>query len=402
MKHLALSHALPLAAATLLLLASSGCGRDDVKVYHVATNDTVVAPPPAAAPMTPPAGMTMPDSGSHPKIKYSLPDGWKEKPASQMRVASFEISADGKTADVSVIPLGAMSGGDAANVNRWRGQVGLAELPEADVTKPAEKVEIAGQAAELYDVAGTSPGSGDAQRILGAILHSDDASWYFKAIGESGLVEKNKAAFVAFLKSVQFDKTAAFPTPSAMDLSQLPASHPAIGGGAGGGMPASHPKIEGMASLGAPVPPVDPAEKPTWTVPAGWQEGPLAQFLIAKFIIKGTGNAAATVNVSRLNGDGGGLLSNINRWHQQLTTASITGEEMMKLPSLDVAGSKATLVDFTGTNPMTKQPARLVGVVLPLADQTWFYKLMGDPEVVAAQKDALLQFVQSAKYPDVH
>ena len=51
---------------------------------------------------------------------------------------------------------------------------------------------------------------------------------------------------------------------------------------------------------------------------------------------------------------------------------------------------------------MTKQPARLVGVVLPLADQTWFYKLMGDPEVVAAQKDALLQFVQSAKYPDVH
>jgi len=40
-----------------------------------------------------------------------------------------------------------------------------------------------------------------------------------------------------------------------------------------------------------------------------------------------------------------------------------------------------------------------VGVVLPLNGQTWFYKLMGDPDLVAAQKGAFIAFVQSAKYP---
>jgi len=40
-----------------------------------------------------------------------------------------------------------------------------------------------------------------------------------------------------------------------------------------------------------------------------------------------------------------------------------------------------------------------VGVVLPLNGQTWFYKLMGDKDVVLQQIPAFIQFVQSAKYP---
>ena len=62
---------------------------------------------------------------------------------------------------------------------------------------------------------------------------------------------------------------------------------------------------------------------------------------------------------------------------------------------------KAVLADFTGTDARSGKPARLVGVVLPLNGQTWFYKLMGDADVVGAQKDAFVQFVQSSKYPAV-
>jgi len=385
MKYPVRPDALPLVAAAAMLLLTAGCGRDDVKVYHVATNDTAVATPPAASPMampaTMPGGLAMPDTGTHPKLKYTLPDGWKEKTATQMRVASFEISENGKMADVSVIPLGGMAGGDLANVNRWRGQVSLQPLPEDELAKLAEKAEAAGQPVDLYDIAGTSPGSGDDERILGAILHSDDAVWFFKMAGASALVETNKAAFIAFLKSVQFEKLA---PPSTMDMSQLPPSHPAIGG------------------AGDQVPAVDATDKPAWTVPADWQEGQIAQFLVAKFIIKGEGDAAAAVNVSQLADDGGGLLPNVNRWHQQLGSAAITEEDLAKLPVIDAAGVKATLVDISGTDPRSGKPARLVGVVLPLAGQTWFYKLMGDPAVVAQQKDALVKFVQSAKYSDVH
>jgi hypothetical protein len=243
----------------------------------------------------------------------------------------------------------------------------------------------------LYDIAGTSPGSGDAERILGGILHGDDAVWYFKMAGDADLVEKQKANFIAFLKSVDFNKLAA---PSTMDLSKLPQSHPAIPGiGTQNTLVpnANTTVIGGMNS--------DAGDKPTWTVPTDWKEGQLAQFLVAKFIIQGTGEAMAAVNVSELAGDGGGLLPNVNRWRGQLGQPPLTEEDIAKLPTIDATGVKATLVQINGTDPRSNKPASLVGVVLPLNGQTWFYKLMGDKEVVLQQIPAFTQFVQSAKYP---
>ena len=59
-------------------------------------------------------------------------------------------------------------------------------------------------------------------------------------------------------------------------------------------------------------------------------------------------------------------------------------------------------IDDSGTDSKTGKPARLIGSMLPQDGQTWFYKLMGDPGVVAQQKDAFTKFIQSAKYPDAH
>jgi hypothetical protein len=276
---------------------------------------------------------------------------------------------------VSVIPLGGMAGGDLPNVNRWRGQAGLQPLADDDLQKLAEKVEVAGQPADLYDVAGT------AQRIVGVIFHRDDATWFFKMTGDTDLVEKQKPAFVSFLKSFQFGGLAA---PSTMDLSQLPPSHPAI---------------PGMDAGNATAPAADAGNVPTWTIPAGWQTAPLSQFLVAKFSIPGAAGATAEVNAAVLAGDGGGLLPNVNRWRVQLGLAPVAEADLAKLPTIDASGGKAQVVDYTGTDGRTGKPSRLVGAVLPLGGQTWFYKLMGDPDIVAQQKDAFTKFIQSAKYP---
>lgn len=371
-------------AAVFLLLA--GCGRDGVKVYHVDASDSVATTPPpvvatapVAMPSSMPNGLPAPDNSGLPKLKYVLPEGWKEKAPSQLRVASFQILENDKMADISVIPLGGSAGGDVANVNRWRGQVGQPPLDEAQLKQSAESVQAADQPAELYDIAGTEPGSGDETRILGAILHTDAATWYFKMTGDSALVEKNKAAFVAFLKSVEFQSSNETPSSEA---AQLPASHPAIPG-----------LTPGMSAEPAG------ASKPQWTVPAGWQEGELAQFLVARYVIAGPGETSAAVNVSELDGTGGGLLPNLNRWRSQLAQPAITDDDAAKLPTFDASGSKAVVADFTGTDARTGKPARLIGVVLPLNGQTWFYKLMGDPNLVAQQKETLIQFVQSAQYP---
>jgi hypothetical protein len=385
MKPFAFPNALPLAAAALMTFATAGCGRDSVKVYHVDTNDTVTTlPPPAnasAMPSSMPAGLPVPDNSGQPPLKYTLPAGWTEKPPTELRVASFGITENGKQVDVSVIPLGGLAGGDTANVNRWRGQVGQKPLADDALAKTAEKVEVAGQPSDLYDIAGTSPGSGDEERIIGTILHQNETAWFFKMSGDGALAEKNKAAFIAFLKSVEFGGLAA---PSTMDLSKLPPSHPAI---------------PGMEMAGAQVPAPDAGDKPTWSVPAGWTEGPLAQFLVAKFLIAGSGDTKAEVNVSSLAGDGGGLFPNVNRWRAQLGQPPVSADELAKLPTIDASGTKATVVEISGQNPRNGKAGKLVGVILPLNGQTWFYKLMGDAEVVTAQKDALIKLVQSAKYP---
>lgn len=166
-----------------------------------------------------------------PTLKWTTPAGWEEAPRGEMRAASFRVKGEGgKQADVGVVPLPGMGGGDLDNVNRWRSQVGLAPVATEDLPKLAQAVEVGGQAAQLYDLAGQNPGSGDKDRILAAVLRREGVAWFFRMTGDDELVAQQKPAFVEFLKSVSF---AAAPAQT-----ELPPSHPPIGG-MGGMIPSS-------------------------------------------------------------------------------------------------------------------------------------------------------------------
>jgi hypothetical protein len=313
-----------------------------------------------------------------PQLTWKTPEGWTEVPPTEMRVASFKVTgANGKQADVSVVPLPGMPGSDDANVNRWRGQVGLSPVSSEELKKSAENVEAGGQPAQLYDIAGKNPGSGDDMRILGVIQHRADAVWFFKMTGDANLVEQQKQAFVEFLKSLNFG--------AAQAQNELPSSHPPIGDLGMGGLPAAAP----ISSEG----------KPNWQVPAGWQEVAGGQFLVAKFTVTGEGGAAAAVNVSNSPGEGGGLAANVNRWRGQLGLATLSADDLNKsVTTVASTSGVASLVDMSGTDARTGQPTRLVGIVVPQSGQTWFYKLMGDAKVVESQKAAFTKFVQGVKY----
>jgi len=379
----------------LFALLAAGCHRDNIKVYRIAKDQDRPQQPAAPAlptdspnPGLPPGHPDISTSSAAsvpamsraglPQLTWQKPDGWTEVAPGEMRVASFKAQGpNGKQADVSVIPLPGMAGSDEANVNRWRGQVGLSSLSPDELKKSAEAVEAGGQPAQLYDIAGQNPGSGEAERIIGAIQHRDDASWFYKMTGDASLVEAQKPAFVAFLKSLNF---AAAPEPSA-----LPPGHPAIGETGMGALPATTPVSSGG--------------KPNWQAPAGWQEVAAGQFLIAKFMLTGDGGATAAVNISSSAGEGGGLVGNVNRWRGQLGLAQLSDDDAIKsVTAIDVAGGKASLVDLSGTDARTGQPTRLIGVIVSRPDQTWFYKLMGDAKVVESQKAAFTQFVQGVKY----
>ena len=371
----------------LALLLAAGCHRDDVKVYRIAKDQDQPAPqsPPALPtdspnPKLPPGHPDIstlpatPGAGAAPaQVTWQTPAGWTEEPPSELRVGSFKVAgANGKQADVSVIPLPGMAGTDSANVNRWRGQVGLSPLGDDELQKAAEAIEAGGQPAQLYDIAGTDPSSGNPERILGVIQHRSDMNWFYKMTGDADLVEQQKPAFVAFLKSLSFGSE----TP--VTQGELPAGHPAMG------------DMTTDASG-----PISHEGQPNWQVPADWKEVSGGQFLVAKFILSGANGATAAVNVSSSGGDGGGVAANVNRWRGQL---GLPPGADASLTPLEVGGGTAGVADLTGTDARTSQAARLVGVIVTQPDRTWFYKLMGDPALVESQKAAFLQFVQGVKY----
>lgn len=352
----------------------AGCDGGKVQEYQVAKE-----PAQAQMPALPPGHPDTSGVGG-PKLDYKLPTGWQEAAPGQMRAASFRVAGkEGKQADVSVVPLPGLAGSDLDNVNRWRGQVGLAAVSEEGLSKLAEAVEVGGQPAKLYDLAGTNAGSGDQSRILAAIMRREGVAWFFKMTGDEGLVAEQKPAFVEFLKSVSF--------PAAGAQGHLPPSHPPIDGG---GM---------MAQAGAAAATPPGQAKPAWEAPSGWQEVAGGPFLVAKFALGGAGSAQAAVNVSKSAGDGGGLLANVNRWRGQLGLEPTTEGDLAKESrALSSAGEATKVVEISGKGGKTGQVARLVAVMVPRSGETWFYKLMGDAAVVQAEKEAFLKFVQDVKY----
>jgi hypothetical protein len=250
--------------------------------------------------------------------------------------------------------------------------------------KTAQSVNIGDQTGALYDIASESDDVISPMRIMAAILHREDMVWFFKVTGDNQLVESQKTNFIQFLKSVKFpDASATAPAQPQMGQMALPPDHPAIGN---------------MGMDTAAAGPISHEGQPNWQVPQGWQEVSGGQFLVGKFIITDNGGKAA-VNVSQSAGTGGGVPMNVNRWRGQLGLPPQSEDEAMQsLASIDAGGAKASLVEMSGTDTRTGQPAQLVAVIVPQADQTWFYKLMGDAAVVAGHKDEFIKFVQGVKY----
>jgi hypothetical protein len=355
------------ALLTLAAIALAGCGRDDVKVYHVAKEES--------------------SATTSSQLQWTLPDGWSEKTPGQMRVASFTVTGtNGEGADVGVIPL-PTSGQEIQLVNMWRQQM---QLPALTNEITAETVSVGGDSAKFFDIASDAlliDGKFRA-RILVAELKRGETSWFFKMTGEDAFVESQKENFLQFLKSVSF----------AENVPALNAASPVPGTSLGNQnflVPNANTTVIGGANSNG--------KNSFWTIPVGWQQlQPSSEFLLAEFSINGINGANADVNVAELAGEGGGLLANVNRWRGQLGLPPLAQEDEFSkiVSSIDSSNGKIQLVDFTGTNSKTGKPARLVGAVVPENGQTWFYKLMGDEQVVALQKDAFIKFVQSAKYPN--
>lgn len=152
-----------------------------------------------------------PIGSSGASLHYTAPDGWQEEPASGMRKASFQIADGDKQAQVAVFDFPDTAGpaiaDPLANVNRWRGEVGLGPLEADALSGAVEKLKIGGQEGTYVAIVPDAPAdesAGPPRGTLAAMVVDGNRIWFFKLSGDPEVVSSQRDQFRSFLDSVQF------------------------------------------------------------------------------------------------------------------------------------------------------------------------------------------------------
>lgn len=156
---------------------------------------------------------------------------------------------------------------------------------------------------------------------------------------------------------------------------------------AGGGSPhgEAHGGADPHAGIDMPAK-ADGARQFTYTLPAGWQEGPASAMRAVNLKI----SDATECYVSVLGGSGGGLASNLNRWRKQMGQPDLSDDEIAALPKRPLLGGEASFIQvdgaFTGMGAAEAKPDyRMLGLALVTDTRAVFIKMTGPKAEVEAQ-----------------
>lgn len=188
-----------------LVSSQKGAFRDFLKFiqFHDASHQDALtgqdgaAPPPASA-------LPVDEPGAPPLPQWEVPSNWQQTPPSMMVLARFAIS-DGENgrAELRISAFPGDVGGMLANVNRWRREIALAPVGDADLASQTSPIDVNGNKVTLVDLTNPSRKE-DVNRILVAVWPHQGQTWFFKLMGNHAVIEKEKAAFLQFIQSVRF------------------------------------------------------------------------------------------------------------------------------------------------------------------------------------------------------
>jgi len=125
-----------------------------------------------------------------------LPAGWSVGPANAMRKGSWTLTGpNGTKAEVAVTVFPGNVGGLTANVNRWRGQIGLPPASEADILAAAKPGKVGADEAQRF-VMVSSDGAKSTDAFL---VPKNGSTWFCKLSGDTAAVQAQADAFTRFL-----------------------------------------------------------------------------------------------------------------------------------------------------------------------------------------------------------
>lgn len=128
--------------------------------------------------------------------RWQVPAGWQAAPAGQFLVAKFNV---GPNTSVNVSRSVGDGGGLAANVNRWRGQLGLPELPNAELMKMVQPARTSRGTGALVELEGE-----DGRRLVAVVVALPEQTWFYKLMGEAATVAGQRETFLRFVETAQY------------------------------------------------------------------------------------------------------------------------------------------------------------------------------------------------------
>lgn len=182
----------------LSLFTLTACDKATVKSYTIPKEQPVArSEPKGPDSMRPLPGMAE-QAAEAGELQYTVPAGWSQLPATGIRKATLQIEG----AELSVLVFPGDVGGELANINRWREQIGLSPIEASQL--PAISIErtISQLPARYVNLIGAE------KSIKGAILPVNGRTWFFKLLGPTDSVQANEAGLFEFLDSVQLPDTA--------------------------------------------------------------------------------------------------------------------------------------------------------------------------------------------------
>src|SRR4051812_5962983 len=151
-------------------------------------------------------------------VKFEVPKAWKSsKPSSAMRLSQLKVEpvkGDEDPAELVIFKFAGGGGSVKANLDRWQQQFvdkdGNPPKLTTDTRKGKNTDVIFAETSGRY-VAAVTPGAAEKLdkpdwHLLGAIVQTDDAGYFFKMVGPEKTMKDAKPAFEAMIKTIAVGK----------------------------------------------------------------------------------------------------------------------------------------------------------------------------------------------------
>lgn len=185
-----------LVLGSAMLSALPGCERKGVEEQAIAKGVERI-PAAKLGASSADAAVDVAGSGERP---WAVPDGWREdREPRQMRLATYIAPDPTGPVEVAITRFGGRVGGALANINRWRGQMGLGPIGEDDLDESILRFSAAGF--EGYEIQIESPRG--VMLAAGMYEEAIDQMWFVRAtVPNAEVAERLRADLFGLARSI--------------------------------------------------------------------------------------------------------------------------------------------------------------------------------------------------------